>query len=115
MHRLRLASCMAENSERFCQSVARFIENRIRIPTEYVTGSPWQERERLFDSGAIQILWLCGLPYVEKADAAESEVELLVVPIPRGERYQARPVYFSDVIVSRDRPFRSFFELRGGT
>src|SRR5438128_12478603 len=28
-------------------------------------------------------------------------------------RYQDRPVYFSDVIVGRDSPLRSFDELRG--
>lgn len=106
---------MAENSESLCQAVAGFIENRIRIPTEYVVGIPWQERERLFDCGEIQILWLCGLPYVHKADQAESGLELLAMPVPRGERYQGRPVYFSDVVIRRDRPFRSFFDLRGAS
>lgn len=106
---------MAENSESFCRAVARFIENRIRVPTHYVTDVPWQERERLFDRGQIQILWLCGLPYVHKADMDGSAVELLAVPIPRGARYQDRPVYFSDVVVRRDRPFRSFSDLRGAS
>ena len=106
---------MAENSESFCQAVTRFIENRIRISTQYVTGIPWQERERLFDDGEIHILWLCGLPYVHKADMAESGVELLAVPVPRGERYQDRPIYFSDVVVRRGRPFHSFFDLRGAS
>lgn len=115
MFQLRLASCMAENSEGFCQAVAHFIENRIRIPTQYVTGIPWQERERRFDQGEIEILWLCGLPYVLKADAAESGVELLAAPIPRGERYRDRPIYFSDVVVRRDRPFQSFFDLHGAS
>jgi len=115
MFQLKLASCMAENSESFCQAVARFIENRVRISTQYVTGIPWQERERLFDDGEIHILWLCGLPYVHKADMPESAVELLAVPIPRGERYQDRPVYFSDVVVKRGRPFHSFFDLRGAS
>ena len=92
MFRLKLASCMAENSERFCQSVARYI-----------------------DRGEIQVLWLCGLPYVHNADMDGSAVELLAVPVPRGERYQDRPVYFSDVVVRRDRPFGSFFDLRGAS
>jgi hypothetical protein len=30
------------------------------VSIEYVSGIPWQERERLFDAGEIQILWLCG-------------------------------------------------------
>lgn len=106
---------MAENSERFCQAVASYIEERLGIRTEYVTGIPWQERERLFDRGEIQILWLCGLPYVHKADRVKSDVELLAVPVPHGERYRGRPVYFSDVIVRRKRPFRSFLDLRGAS
>ena len=47
---------MAENSENFCQEVASYIEDSLGIRAEYVTGIPWQERERLFDRGAIQIL-----------------------------------------------------------
>jgi phosphonate transport system substrate-binding protein len=31
----------------------------------------------------------------------------------QGERYGGRPVYFSDVIVHRDSPIRSFLDLRG--
>jgi hypothetical protein len=49
MFQLKLASCMAENTESFCQSVACYIENRIRVSTRYVTDVSWQERERLFD------------------------------------------------------------------
>jgi phosphonate transport system substrate-binding protein len=106
---------MAENSESFCQAVACYIEKGLGIRTEYVTGIPWQERERLFDRGEIQILWLCGYPYVHKVDMAESDIELLAVPVPRGERYRGRPVYFSDVIVRRERPFQSFLDLRGAS
>jgi phosphonate transport system substrate-binding protein len=113
MPRLKLASCMAENSESFCREVASFIRQETGIGCEYVTGIPWQERERLFDSGEIQILWLCGLPYVYKADLGESDMELLAVPVPSGPRYCRQPVYFSDVIVNEEGPFRSFEELRG--
>jgi len=52
---------------------------------------------------------------VHKADVVANDIELLAVPVPRGERYQARPVYFSDMIVRRDRPFRSFRDLRGAS
>ncbi len=79
---------MAENSDDFCQAVAGYIENRIRVSTRYVSDVSWQERERLFDRGEIQILWLCGLPYVHKADWLKSGVELLAVPVPSGARYQ---------------------------
>lgn len=104
---------MAENSETLCQAIAEYIQLKLDLPTEYITAIPWQEREPLFDLGEIQILWLCGLPYVHKADLAESSMELLAVPVPAGERYQAKPVYYSDVVVRRNSPFRSFLDLRG--
>jgi phosphonate transport system substrate-binding protein len=113
MQVLKLASCMAENSEALCSAVAEILEIELGIPTEYVSGIPWQDRERLFDLGDIQILWLCGLPYVDKADLADSGMELLAVPVPSEPRYQGQPVYYSDVIVRRKSSFQSFFDLRG--
>jgi phosphonate transport system substrate-binding protein len=109
---LKLASCMAENGEPFCQNLAAYIHDQLGIETAYVDDLPWQERERLFDAGKIQILWLCGLPYVHKADLRESDMELLAVPVPSGSRYCGQPVYFSDVIVREESPFRRFEELR---
>lgn len=104
---------MAENTEDFCSTIAEILEFESGISTEYVTGIPWQERERLFDLGEIQILWLCGLPYVEKADLADSVIELLAVPVPSGSRYHGWPVYYSDVVVRRTSSFESFVDLRG--
>jgi phosphonate transport system substrate-binding protein len=115
MKTLRLASCMAENTEAVCRAIAEYIQLKLDISTEYVTGIPWQEREALFDGGEIHILWLCGLPYVHKADLAETSMELLAVPIPAGKRYHGQPVYFSDVVVRRDSPVKSFPDLRGAS
>jgi phosphonate transport system substrate-binding protein len=113
MKPLQIASCMAENSEALCSSIAEILEIELAIPFEYVAGMPWQERERLFDAGQIPILWLCGLPYVDKADATDSSVELLAVPVPADPRYHGRPVYFSDIVVRRKSPFESFIDLHG--
>lgn len=40
-------------------------------------------------------------------------MELLAAPVLEGERFQGKPVYFSDVIVRRDSPFQTFADLRG--
>lgn len=106
---------MAENTEVFCSAAAAYLQDQLGIRVEYVTGIPWQERERLFDAGAIHILWLCGLPYVQKADRAEDRMELLAVPVPAGARYQDRPIYFSDVVVRQDSRYCSFADLRGAS
>jgi len=104
---------MAENAERFCAAVAGYLSEELHIAVEYVSDGLWHERERLFDTGAIQILWLCGLPYVEKADRTAPDTEILAVPVPVGERYRSRPVYFSDIVVQSDSRYGSFFDLRG--
>jgi phosphonate transport system substrate-binding protein len=113
MKLLKIASCMAENTEPFCRALARYFQNKIGIETEYVSGIPWQERERMFDAGEIQMLWLCGLPYVHKAELLRTRVELLAVPVPIGRRYENRPVYFSEVVVHRQSAYRCFSDLRG--
>ena len=78
-----------------------------------MSGIPWQERERLFDAGEIQILWLCGLPYVQKADRSDPMIELARRAGSYRRALSRRPVYFSDVVVRRDSPYRSLFDLRG--
>jgi phosphonate transport system substrate-binding protein len=115
MYLLNLATCMAESTESFCHDLAQYLEIRLGIPTQCVAGIPWQERERLFDQGAIQVLWLCGLPYVHKAQFKDLAIELLAVPIPLGSRYRAEPIYFSDVVVKRESRFRAFHDLHGSS
>jgi phosphonate transport system substrate-binding protein len=51
------------------------------------------------------------LPYVEQA--RRCQVEPIAAPVLHGERYAGRPVYFSDVIVRRQSPYREFSDLRG--
>ena len=109
---LRLASCMAENSELVCRLTAEYLAAKLDLRIEYISGIPWQERERRFDRGEIEILWLCGWPYVDKIDALRADMELLAVPVPAGTRYDNQPIYFSDVVVKLQSRFNSFAQLR---
>jgi phosphonate transport system substrate-binding protein len=113
MNSLKLSSCMGDHTDAFCRAVADHLGDELSLPVEYVNDIPWQERERLFDAGLVQICWICGWPYVMKADAAASNIELLGVPVPSGERYLNRPIYFSDIVVRRGTPFNNFTDLRG--
>ncbi len=115
MERLTLTSCMSPNTEFIGEHLARFLSDRLPCPVSFVNDMPWQERERRFDLGEIQICWICGLPYIWKADQDQSEVALLTAPVMKAARYQGLPVYFSDVIVHRDSPFWTFEDLRGAS
>lgn len=61
------------------------------------------------------LAFICGLPYVfyTLPRISSSPIEALVAPVLQGERFQNRPIYFSDVIVHRDSSFQSFADLRG--
>ena len=111
MNKLVFTSCMAPNSDDTTHKISAYIGQKLSIATTFVNDISWQERERLFDAGEIQVCWICGLPYVWKADEERSDIELLVVPVMEGERYQGQPVYYSDVVVNRNSPFQEFADL----
>ena len=112
---LRFTSCQAPVAEAFCAGVASFVGEYLGTAVEFVDGMPWQERLSEFDAGRIHVCWMCGLPYVWRADRPEATMELLAAPVPAGPRYAGRAVYFSDVVVRRDSPWSSFAELEGRT
>ena len=110
---LRITSCMADNAEATCRAITQYIGGKLGIATEFVDCIPWPERERRLDAGLIHMCWICGLPYVWKADAGESVVETCVAPVMAAARYAGAPVYYSDIVVRRDSRYRSFADLRG--
>jgi phosphonate transport system substrate-binding protein len=103
----RFATFLAPNMLPVYAFVARYTQLRLGIPTELVVGSSY---ERLSEQA--EVSFLCGLAYVELRRLGEP-IEPLAAPLLCGGRYGGRPVYFSDVIVRRDSPFRSFADLRG--
>ena len=79
------------------------------IPTQLTVGQSLEE----FAEGQADIGFLCGLLYTHVADQPTCPVELLAAPILQGERYQGKPIYFSDVIVRRETRYNSFDDLQG--
>lgn len=110
---LRITSCMADNAEATCRAITDYLGKKRGIATEFVDCIPWQERERQLDAGLIHMCWICGLPYVWKADAANSMIETCVAPVMAAPRYAGTPVYYSDIVVRSNSMYRSFADLRG--
>jgi phosphonate transport system substrate-binding protein len=90
-------------------AIARHLGRRLGVPTRCVAGSSYQQ----FARGEIDVGFICGLPYTELRQNIPAPVELLAAPVLVGDRYQGRPIYFSDVIVCSDSRFRTFADLRG--
>jgi phosphonate transport system substrate-binding protein len=87
--------------------IARQVQTRLGIPTELIVGTSY---ERLSEQA--EVIFLCGLAYIEMRRLGQP-IEPLAAPLLCGARYDGRPIYFSDVIVHRESPFRSFADLRG--
>ncbi len=115
MQAIKVTSIQSENADFICARITRYLSARLGIDAEFVNQIAWQERERLLDAGEIHLGWICGLPYVRKADRAGIGIELVAAPVMRHPRYAGRPVYFSDVIVHRDSRYATFADLRGAT
>lgn len=113
MTALSLGTCQAQNSEAACRSLAGWLSQRLGMTIRYEDGMNWQARYAALDSGALDICWICGLPYIWRTSRPAPRVELLAAPVALGARYGGRPVYFSDVIVRADSTYRDFADLRG--
>ena len=115
MDPLVISTCQAPNMDFLCRDLAAYISEKLSIPVDVQIDLPWQERDRLLDAGQIDLCWICGLPYVRKADRNASQIELLAAPVMQGERYQNRPIYYSDVVVHRNSRFETLADLRGAS
>ena len=107
--KLRIATFLAPNMLPVYEFVVDAIGRELACGAELVVGASFDG----FGNGEIDAGFICGLPYVQLARQTPSPVQLLAAPVIRGDRYAGRPIYFSDVIVQRDSPVRTFADLRG--
>lgn len=109
---LRFTSCQAPIAEPFWLAVASWLGRRLGLAVEAVDLEPWELRRAAFDAGEVAVCWLCGPPYVWRADGGEP-IELLAAPVMAAARYADRPVYFSDVVVRAEDGYDRFADLEG--
>jgi phosphonate transport system substrate-binding protein len=89
--------------------VATRIGEKLHRPTRLIVGESFDQVRQ----AEVDFAFLCGLPYVRLKRENPAAVEPIAAPIVQGERYEERPVYFSDVIVPARSPAAAFVDLRG--
>lgn len=109
MDRLRFGTYLAPNVMPVYEAVTEEVGRRVGLPTELVVETSYESCER--DEN--EVCFVCSLPYVIFERRGVSPAEPVAAPVLQGDRYGGRPIYFSDVIVHRDSPFRTFEDLRG--
>lgn len=106
---LRFITFLGSNMYPVYQFITTYLGQRLNCRTRLSVGTSFNQ----FEAGQAEVGFICGLPYVQLTRHSQPVVELLAAPLLQGERYQGRPVYFSDIIVRRDSPFLTFADLRG--
>ncbi|MFL5733727.1 MAG: PhnD/SsuA/transferrin family substrate-binding protein [Chloroflexia bacterium] len=106
---LRFATFLAPGIYPVYEFIAQYVGQRLGRPAQLAVGRSYDE----FEDGRTDLGFICGLPYVMLARREPPPVEPLAAPVLQGERYGGKPVYYSDIIVRRSSPFKSFEDLRG--
>ena len=111
MERLRFGTYLAPNVLPTYEAIVEHVGRRLGVEAELVVETSYESCER--DEN--DVCFVCSLPYVTFERRGVSPAEPVAAPVLQGTRYGGRPIYFSDVIVRPDSPFRSFAELRGAS
>ena len=109
---LRFASCLAPNVLPMYEAVAAFVGRRVNMS---VTIEECDDYDRWARADQDDVHFVCSLPFVELSRQGPPPVEVIAAPVLEGERYGGKPVYYSDVIVAADAPFRTFADLKGAS
>lgn len=109
---LRMVSCMAPTMDPMVSAIAAYLRAELGVQIELHDKVDWRTRYALLDRGEVELAWVCGLPYVTKADRGQP-YRLLAAPVMAGERYRGRPIYFSDVLVSSNSGIDTIQDLQG--
>ena len=109
---IRFASFLGDNAFGFYSQVVAYLGEASGLATEMVMDTA-PGMDAMFSQRQIEAAFGCGLPYVWKAAEAAPVVRLMAAPVLPAKRYNDQPVYFSDIIVRHDAPYRSFEDLRG--
>jgi phosphonate transport system substrate-binding protein len=86
-----------------------YVSRKLGIRSEFVMGRSYAQLQR----GEADVSFVCGLPYVLISNMNPDLLEPIAAPVLKGERYQDRPIYYSDVIVRTVSPAKSFEDLGG--
>ena len=97
------------------RQLAQWLSKKSGTHIEFIDGLGYEAINKMLESGAVDMGFVCGYPYVLLKDRPHPTIELLVAPIPSAPRYNGKAKYYSDLIVQKDSPYRRLEDLRGKT
>ncbi len=95
--------------------IVDYLAKKLDNDCELVNGFSYTAINAMLDAGAVDVGFVCGLPYVLMRDEDEPTIELLAAPVMMAARYKDAPKYYSCVIVRKNSRYASFADLKGCT
>ena len=87
---------------------------RAGLPWEVIDYNPPAPLSLLWARNDLGLAMMCGLPYAQRIGTA-GQPTLVAAPIPSPARYGGQAVYFTDLVVRSDAPYRTLQDTFGGT
>ena len=83
---------------------------RARVPWEVIDYDAPAPLSVLWARNDLGLAMMCGLPFAQRAERPT----LVAAPLPSPARYGGKPVYFTDIVVRADAPYRTLEDTFGG-
>jgi ABC-type phosphate/phosphonate transport system substrate-binding protein len=105
----RMYSTGANQAAEAWTALLQWVVSRVGGEWHVLDYPPPRPLDELWARADLGCTFMCGLPY-----ACDTRLLTpIVAPVVRGARYGGRPVYFTDIVVHRDSPYRSLEETFG--
>lgn len=108
-------SYLAPNWLQYYQAVVLFLGRTLSCKTHLRSGDCDPLEDPLLLNDQLDLAFICGLPFIRRCQIAPNQLKAIAAPVMQADRYQNRPVYFSDVIVRAESSFQTFADLAGTT
>lgn len=93
------------------KALFREVLERAQLDWEILDYDPPAPLAALWARQDLGAAMMCGLPYSQR----KPRPTLVAAPVPAAARYQGRPIYFTDIAVRADSPYRKLEDTFGGT
>lgn len=107
------AAFVSESGIDVYEEIAHYLARKNGIVIEVTTGLAYSTISSMLETGAVELGFICGLPYTVLRDGPAPHVELLGAPVMKLPRYGGRPIYFADLVVRSESPYHSLEDLQG--
>ena len=109
---LNVVSYLSPNFFWFYEAIGEYLSRTFNIPVQ--VKQSWADPfTDLLQQTELDIAFVCGLPLIRACHAAPDQLQAIAAPVMQSERYQNRPIYFSDVVINTASSITQFAQLAG--